>query len=59
MCFVTVNNRVPATSIILADKVIVMVVESRGSQAVLNPVGSTDKIIWSITGVAEINRPEE
>ena len=62
VCFVTVNNRVPATSIILADKQIVMVVgEQREVKPVLNPVGSTDKITWSsdnsgVASVASVNK---
>lgn len=59
VCFVTVNNRVPATSIILADKKVVMIQgEQRDIKPVLNPVASTDGITWSSdnSGVASVNK---
>ena len=48
IAYVTVNNRVPATSVILADKELVMTKgEQRIVRPVLNPVNSTDGLTWS------------
>lgn len=48
MCQVIVNKRVPATSVIMPDKRIVMVQgEQRTIKPVLSPVNSTDSISWS------------
>lgn len=48
ICYVTVNERVPATAVILSDKVIVMTSgEQRTVRPVLNPVNSTDGLTWS------------
>jgi uncharacterized protein YjdB len=54
-----VNNRVPATAVILSDKKIVMIQgEQRDVKPVLNPVGSTDGLTWSSdnNAVASVNR---
>ena len=59
VCHVTVIKRVPATSIVLADKKIVMVQgEQREVRPVLNPIGSTDGVTWSSdnSGVASVNK---
>ena len=58
ICFVTVNNRIPATSVILSDKKVVMVQgEQREVRPVLNPIGSTDGLTWSSDNeaVASVN----
>lgn len=48
ICYVTVNNRVPATSVILSDRELVMTQgEQRIVRPVLNPVNSTDGLTWS------------
>jgi uncharacterized protein YjdB len=57
-CYVTVSKRVPATSIVLADKKIIMIQgEQRDVKVVLNPIGSTDGLTWSSdnSGVASVN----
>lgn len=58
-CYVSVYKRVPATSVILSDKKIVMIQgEQRELKPVLNPVGSTDGLTWSTdnSGVASVNK---
>lgn len=58
-CHVTVFKRVPATSIILSDKNLVMTQgEQREIRPVLNPVGSTDGLTWSSdnNSVASVNK---
>ena len=58
-CHVTVYKRVPATSVILSDKKLVMIQgEQREIRPVLNPVGSTDGITWSSdnNAVASVNK---
>lgn len=58
ICHVTVSKRVPATSVILSDRKIVMVKgEQRTIRPVLNPVNSTDSFTWSTdnTAVASVN----
>lgn len=48
ICYVTVNKRVPATSVILSEKEIIMTqTEQRIVRPVLNPVNSTDNLSWS------------
>lgn len=48
ICYVTVNNRVPATAVVLSDREIVMTKgEQRTVRPVLNPVNSTDGLTWS------------
>ncbi|TAH71481.1 MAG: hypothetical protein EWM47_04600 [Anaerolineaceae bacterium] len=57
--FITVNNRVPATSIVLSDKKVVMIQgEQRDVKPVLNPVSSTDGLTWSSdnNAVASVNK---
>ena len=59
VCFVTVNNRVPATSVILADKKLTMIQgEQRDVKPVLNPIASTDGLTWSSdnNSVASVNK---
>ena len=59
ICFVTVNNRIPATSIVLSDKKVLMVQgEQREVRPVLNPIGSTDGLTWSSdnNAVASVNK---
>lgn len=56
--YVTVSKRVPATSVILSDKKLVMVKgEQRTVRPVLNPVNSTDSLTWSTdnSSVASVN----
>ncbi len=59
ICHVTVFKRVPATSVILSDKKVVMIQgEQREIRPVLNPIGSTDGKTWSSdnNGVASVNK---
>jgi uncharacterized protein YjdB len=59
VCHVTVFKRVPATSVILSDKKVVMIQgEQREIRPVLNPVGSTDGLTWSSdnNAVASVNK---
>jgi uncharacterized protein YjdB len=59
VCFVTVNNRVPATSVVLSEKKVTMIQgEQRDVRIVLNPVASTDGITWSSdnNSVASVNK---
>lgn len=58
ICQVIVNKRVPATSVVLSDKSIVMVQgEQKTIKPVLNPVNSTDSLTWSSdnSSVATVN----
>ena len=58
VCQVTVHKRVPATSIVLSDKKLVMVQgEQRTVKPVLNPINSNDTITWSTdnSSVASVN----
>lgn len=57
--YITVNNRVPATAVILSDKKIVMIQgEQRDVKPVLNPISSTDGLAWSSdnNSVASVNK---
>ena len=57
--YITVNKRVPATSVILSDKKLVMIQgEQRDIRPVLNPIGSTDGLTWSSdnNAVASVNK---
>ena len=59
ICVVDVRDRVPATSVTLADRNIVMVPgETRTVQVVLNPTNSTDNFTWSTdnAAIASVNR---
>ena len=59
ICHVTVFKRVPATSVILSDKKVVMIQgEQREIRPVLNPIGSTDGKTWSSdnNGVVSVNK---
>lgn len=59
ICYVTVNNRVPSTSVTLQDKAVTMVPgESKKVEMVINPVSSTDKVTWSTdnSAVASVNK---
>ena len=48
VCVVTVNNRVPATSITVMERRVTMVPgESKYVQVALNPANSTDSLTWS------------
>lgn len=56
--YITVYNRVPATSVVVSDKKIVMIQgEQRTVKPVLNPVNSTDGLTWSTdnSAVASVN----
>ena len=58
VCHITVYKMVPATSVILSDKKIVMIQgEQREVKPVLNPVNSTDSLTWSTdnSAVASVN----
>jgi len=53
ICQVVVNKKVPATSIILSDKNLVMALgDKRTIRPVLNPVNSTDSVKWSTNNSA-------
>jgi uncharacterized protein YjdB len=57
--YITVYKRVPATSIVLSDKKVVMIQgEQRDVKPVLNPISSTDGITWSSdnTSVASVGK---
>jgi uncharacterized protein YjdB len=56
--YVTVNNRVPATGLVLSDRSLVMVQgEQREVRTVLSPFNSTDSLSWSTDNkaVASVN----
>lgn len=58
VCQVVVTKRVPATSVIISDKSLVMVQgEQRTIRPVLNPSNSTDGLTWSTdnSSVASVN----
>ena len=59
ICVVTVNNRVPATSITVMERRVTMVPgETKYVQVALNPANSTDSITWSSdnNAVARVDR---
>ena len=59
ICVVTVNNRVPATSITVMERRVTMVPgETKYVQVALNPANSTDSLTWSSdnASVARVDR---